>query len=398
MIDIFLGKVKRRKNGSALMMILILSSAVLIVSGAVITANTKTYEYNQEYNKNDDLNDAANSALNIAKKYILDDLNKKKGTIKQVSDLESKYDFSDKVKNTIGDDGITYEAKATLDITNKKYKIIATATKDGKTREVEQYIKINLSNTETEVVTPTTPDEPETPEEPDVPDDPKKEETIPKDGKGIEDIVDKRKTLSVLEDTGTVSIKIADTSWNSLLNKKSTVIMDPFYIQNTTINLNSKNNVDIIRNSISGTFKNGYSGGEKIENTGVRNSNTTVFQVSRIDDLSFSSVALPIYYSLSKDPIGYTKKFSNGVKVVLINGDLNLQETSEVKIDNTIVYASGVIRDFAPKKVTINNSILVAGKSIDLFPEMLFIENNPSYTNVDEIKEFIHEYTKKITS
>lgn len=166
-------------------------------------------------------------------------------------------------------------------------------------------------------------------------------------------------------------------------------------MKKTNIDLNSKDNVDIIRNSISGRYQNGYSGGKRIENTGVRNSSPTVFQISRADDFNFSSNVLPIYYSLSRDPVGYTKKFSNGVKVVLINGDLFLQEDSELIIDNMIIYASGTIRDFAPKKVKINNSMLIAGKSIDLFPEILYIENNPSYNNVEEIKEFIHEYTKK---
>ncbi|CDM68489.1 hypothetical protein CM240_1330 [Clostridium bornimense] len=166
-------------------------------------------------------------------------------------------------------------------------------------------------------------------------------------------------------------------------------------MKKTNIDLNSKDNVDIIRNSISGRYQNGYSGGKRIENTGVRNSSPTVFQISRADDFNFSSNVLPIYYSLSRDPVGYTKKFTNGVKVVLINGDLLFQEDSELQIDNTIIYSSGRIYDFSPKSVIINNSMLIAGKSIDLFPELLTIKNNPDYTNVEEIKGFIHEYTKK---
>lgn len=308
------------------------------------------------------------------------------------------------MKNTIGDDGITYEAKATLDITNKKYKIIATATKDGKTREVEQYIKINLSNTETEVVMPTTPDEPETPEEPNVPDEPKKEETIPKDGKGIEDVIDKKKALSILEDTGTVSVKTAYTTINSILRRKSTVIMDTFYIQNKNINLNSKSNVDITNNSINGTFVNGYSGGEKIENTGVRESNQTVYTITNANDFYCTSAVQSINYSMVYNGemlqaiIGYTKKFSNGVRVVLINGDLSFLEDKDLEFDNMIIYASGTITAYAQNNTTLNNSMLIAGKAINLFPTNLYIKGNHSYTNVDEIKEFIHEYTKKITS
>ena len=121
----------KKKRASAMIMVLMLSSAIIIIVAATMSTLTKTMQLNDQYNKNDDMKLAAESATNIAKSQLVKLLEEKNGDVIYLSELPSKYDFSDKINKIIGDeDGVTYTAVATLDEVSGIYTIESTATDD----------------------------------------------------------------------------------------------------------------------------------------------------------------------------------------------------------------------------------------------------------------------------
>ncbi|CDM68491.1 putative membrane protein [Clostridium bornimense] len=349
----------KRKKGSAMMMVLVLSSAIIIVAASMLNTLTKTMQLNDQYNKNDDMKLAAESANNIAKAQLIKNINDVNGDVIYLSELRQSYDFTDKVKGLVGDDGLSYSVEATLDTESSQYKIktIVTDSKGNSVEDVET-VKINMNI-----------------------------------GPGISPIIDEKKALSLLLEDGTLSVKA--TELGAIPSQLSEVPTDIWYVQAKTIDLNSETNVYIPKNTIVGSNVNGYSDGDLISNSGVRKTYAMSYQIS-LEENGFpfkdNEEVEELLDITGQSVVGYTKKFNNGVKVVVVNGNINVVG-HEANLEDTIIYAAGKLR-IGTVYIKMNNSMLVAGQDLELVPYSLTIKNNPSYDNPDAIKEFLVRYTR----
>lgn len=347
-----------------MIMVLMLSSAIIIIVAATMSTLTKTMQLNDQYNKNDDMKLAAESATNIAKSQLVKLLEEKNGDVIYLSELPSKYDFSDKINKIIGDeDGVTYTAVATLDEVSGIYTIESTATDDkGNTSKEIQKLKVNMNI-----------------------------------GEGISPIVDKGKAISLLGRKGKLTVKIIERGSDADYSPyPSEVPTDVWYIQSSIVDLNSRTNVRIPKNTIVGTNINAFDGEKYIENSGVRK---TYYNENRID---LQQEQLPFKDNEEMDYIrdrehndqiiGYSIKFNDGTKVLAINGNYDIVgDTAEFK--DTIIYVAGKLT-IGAVHVIMDNSMIVAGQEMVIDSYSLTIKNNPSYQNVDRIKEFLVRYTR----
>ena len=357
----------KKKKGSAMMMVLVLASAIIIVAAATLNTLTTTMKLNEQYNKNDDMKLVAKSAINIAKAQLVKLLEENNGYAIYLSELPSKYDFSDKINEIIGDeDGVTYTAVATLDEVSGIYTIESTATDEkGNTSKETQTLWVNMNI-----------------------------------GEGISPIVDKGKAICLLGREANLTVKIIERRSDGQIIDfspyPSEVPTDVWYIQSSIVDLNSKTNVRIPKNTIVGTNINAFDGEKYIENSGVRK---THYNENRID---LQQEQLPFKDNEEMDYIrdranndkiiGYSIKFNDGTKILAINGNYDIVgDTAEFK--DTIIYVAGKLT-IGAVHVIMDNSMIVAGQGLVIDSYSLTIKNNPSYQNVDRIKEFLVRYTR----
>ena len=354
----------RNKKGSAMMMILVLFSAFLIMASALMNNFVKTMQLNNKYNEDDNLKLAAESSLNIAKSQLLKSLQEENGDVIYLSELPEKYDFTKKVNEVIGnEDGVKYTAVAILDQKSGVYSLETTATdKEGNVSRDIQKIQINMNI-----------------------------------GEGISPIVDKGKALCLLGKDAKLTVKIIERGKDDDFSPYDSLVpTDVWYVQSNIVDLNSRVNVRIPKNTIIGTNINAFDGITYIENTGVRK---TYFNKNRVDlqkeQLPFKENGEMEYIrdrEQNDKIIGYSAKLEDGTKVLAINGNYDIVgDTAEFK--DTLIYVAGKLT-IGTVHLIMDNSMIVAGQELVIDSYSLTIKNNPNFSNKDKIKEFLIRYTR----
>lgn len=345
----------KKKKGSTMMTVLVISIVMIFIIGILLTALVKTNTYNQKYNTNNDLEAASKSGLNIGRSELMKEIEKVKATVKNVDELQGKYVFDEKVRKVVGEDKYTYSVTATLDKNKSMYKLVSIAT-DSKGISMEEtqniYLNLNYKN-------------------------------------DIASLVAKMNVFSVLG-SDVPSVTITTTT---ALNE-SKVPNDVWYVESLKTDLNNKSYININNNVYSDEFVNDYKeGNSKIEIKEINDSKRGVWNSALNMLIDDEHQSLEIYSGDgSGNIIGYRKKI-NGVTVVLINGDLEISDGS-YQFNNTILYVTGSIK-IKCHDLRLNNTMLIAGENLNLDTVCILINSKPDYSNLDEIQEFIRTYIKE---
>lgn len=123
-----------RKKGSALTIVLIMMTALLILATTVSSGVINTMKFNKRYSDNLDLELDAKSALNIAREYLISEINKNKNNLKKVN------------INIPSSALMSLNAKVTITKLENIYTIKSEAPKEGTVKFTEtQDIKVNLN-------------------------------------------------------------------------------------------------------------------------------------------------------------------------------------------------------------------------------------------------------------
>lgn len=354
----------RNKKGSAMMMVLILSSSFFIMATALMNNFIKTMQFNNKYNEDHNLKLAAESSMNIAKSQLLKSVQSENGNAIYLSELQERYDFTKKVNEVMGnEDGVKYTAVATLDKNSGAYNLEATATdKDGNVSRDVQKVQINMNI-----------------------------------GEGISPIVDKGRALCLLGKDAKLTVKIIERGKDDDFSPYDSLVpTDVWYVQSNIVDLNSRVNVRIPKNTIIGTNINAFDGITYIENTGVRK---TYFNKNRVDlqkeQLPFKENGEMEYIrdrEQNDKIIGYSAKLEDGTKVLAINGNYDIVgDTAEFK--DTLIYVAGKFT-IGTVHLIMDNSMIVAGQELLIDSYSLTIKNNPNFNNRDKMKEFLIRYTR----
>lgn len=139
-----------RKKGSALTIVLVMMTALLILGTAVSTAVVNTARFNKKYSDNIDLELAAKSGLNILiEDFITYASDKKIDEIKRYIDIDKRYlNIINNFSSNYDEDGIKLSAKIDYE-DSSNIVIIEVEAKELETnisKKENQRIKINLSN------------------------------------------------------------------------------------------------------------------------------------------------------------------------------------------------------------------------------------------------------------
>ena len=341
-----------KKKGSTMMTLLVISIVLIIIIGVVLTTLVKTNQYNQKYNTNNDLEAASKSGLNIGRSELQKEIEKIKSTVKEVDDLPEKYFFDDKVREVVWKDDYTYSVTAKLDKNKAMYKLTSIATDEkGVSMEETQNIYLNLYYKN-----------------------------------DIASLVGKMNVFSVLG-SNVPSITISTTSGNN----ESSVPGDVWYVESLKTDLNNKSYININNNSYSDEFINDYKEEySKIKIKDINEAKRGVWTSALNMLVNDIHQSLEIYSGDgSGDIIGFRKKI-NGVNVVLINGDIDV-DTGSYEFDDTILYVTGDI-NIKCHDLRLNNTMFIAGENINVDTICIKINSKPNYSNIDEIEEFIREY------
>ena len=76
--------------------------------------------------------------------------------------------------------------------------------------------------------------------------------------------------------------------------------------------------------------------------------------------------------------------------MIYLHGDINITYGS-YEFKDTILYVTGNI-NLNVHDLRLNNSMLIVGESLNLETVCIRINSKPSYSNMNEIQEFICEY------
>lgn len=137
-----------RKKGSALTIVLVMMTALLILGTAVSTAVVNTARFNKKYSDSIDLELAAKSGLNILREdFITYASGKKIDEIKRYIDIDKRYlNIINNFSSNYDEDGIELSAKMYYE-NNGNIVMIEVEAKELKTnisKKENQRIKINL--------------------------------------------------------------------------------------------------------------------------------------------------------------------------------------------------------------------------------------------------------------
>ena len=137
-----------RKKGSALTIVLVMMTALLILGTIVSTAVVNTARFNKKYSDSIDLELAAKSGLNILREdFITYASDKKIDEIKRYIDIDKRYlNIINNFSSNYNEDGIELSAKMYYE-NNDNIVMIEVEAKELKTnisKKENQRIKINL--------------------------------------------------------------------------------------------------------------------------------------------------------------------------------------------------------------------------------------------------------------
>ncbi|MBU5317359.1 hypothetical protein KQI30_13970 [Clostridium bornimense] len=341
----------KKKKGSSMLMVLVISIALIFILGGLMMTLTKTNTYNQKYNTNNDLRFASKSGLNIGRSELITEINK----IKDIDKLQEKYVFDEKVKEIVGNDKYQYSVTATLDKDKSMYKLVSIVTnKKGVSMKEMQNVYLNLNNKY-----------------------------------DISSLVGKMNIFSVLGNE-VPSITISTTNGTN----PSKVPPDIWYVESLETDLNNKSYININNNYYTDDFVNGYKAEySKVAIRGINGTKKGVWNSPLNMLIDDAHKSLEVYsQDGSGDIIGYRKKIGD-VKVVLLNGDINITDGS-YEFKDTILYVTGNI-NLNVHDLRLNNSMIIAGGNLNLKTICIIINSKPSYSNIEEIQKFIGEYNKE---